>query len=201
MLKLAGKKFGKLTAIRQTGKVGSYRLWLCKCDCGNTTEVKSSNLNSGRTRSCGCLCDGNPTHGMRRSKEYSVWVGIKQRCLNPKIKSYKDYGANGVTICDEWKDSFEAFISHVGKCPSESHTIDRIDSSGNYEPGNCRWATRTEQNRNRKNTVYLDVDGEKVALPVLAEKHGLTAKTLWARLFSFGWSLDKALSHKTKERS
>lgn len=192
-LDLHGKKFGLLTAMNASGKSGSNISWLCKCDCGAETEVRSSHLVSGATRSCGCLSGGRPTHGLRKAKEYKVWAGIKQRCYNKNNKSYQSYGAKGVSVCDAWRESFETFYADMGPRPTDNHTIDRIDPFGNYDPVNCRWILKSEQGKNKRDTVYFDVNGEKVSLIELAEKHGVPKKRLWARVFTYGWSLERAL--------
>lgn len=148
---IAGKRFGRWTALRYES--GSY--WICRCDCGSVKRIFSGNLKNGKSRSCGCLRDEivsacQTTHGLTKSAEYKVWAGIKRRCLNPNDRSFREYGGRGITICRAWSEQFESFLACVGKRPSDNHSIDRIDNSRGYEPGNCRWATRSQQMKNRR---------------------------------------------------
>ena len=155
-LNLIGQVFGRLTVIEEgAGKTsisGRKRTtWVCQCSCGNTVETQTASLRGGKTKSCGCLAkEIKTTHGKSRTKENKVWRGIKQRCLNPKHKQYPDYGGRGITICDEWKDDFQAFYDCVGKAPYPSASLDRINNDGNYEPGNIRWASKSIQVINRR---------------------------------------------------
>ena len=130
---------------------------ICLCDCGIIVSVNRDDLLSGHTKSCGCLkneivAKRNFKHGMGsatyRVKEYSVWAGIKTRCYNQKASNYKYYGARGIRMYEKWKNSFEAFLKDVGICPGNGFTVDRKNNDGNYEPGNVKWSTHTEQMRN-----------------------------------------------------
>lgn len=157
---LVGQKFGRLTVISFHGMENRNSTWLCKCSCGNEIVVYGCHLKSGLTKSCGCYnseCIGGRrrTHGLTGTRLFNIWKGMKTRCFNPNSQAYKNYGGRGITICDEWKSDFQHFhdwaILHGY---SDSLTIDRINNDGNYEPSNCRWATRKQQNSNRRNTPH-----------------------------------------------
>ena len=149
-----GDKYHRLTIISRVPAKGNTR-WLCRCDCGNQVEVASRHLRSGRTKSCGCLnreqiAAVNKTHGMFGTKTYTTWASMIQRCTNPKAKQFEDWGGRGITVCERWR-SFENFLADMGEKP-EGMTLERIDVNGNYEPGNCKWATWQEQRLNRRDT-------------------------------------------------
>jgi hypothetical protein len=154
---LTGQRFGKLivTGFSHRNKDGKS-CYICVCDCGGAKVICGGSLVSGLTRSCGCLRIGGPgslpKHGMSFTPEYKAWCNMKNRCLNPKLPIYKYYGGRGIKVCDRWMNSFENFLADMGKKPSLELTIDRVDNNGNYEPGNCRWATMKEQSFNKRTT-------------------------------------------------
>lgn len=193
-----GLKSGRLTAIKRNGFKGEQLAWLCKCDCGNTVTISGYEFGSGGTLSCGCLqkertAESLRTHGMSSSREYRSWLAMRQRCTNDKRDNWMHYGGKGITICQEWMDSFENFYSSMGPIPSDRHSIERNDTTGNYEPGNCRWATPTEQMRNTTKTKKLSWDGKIVSIAELSEITGIPYTLLQGRLAS-GWSVDDAVN-------
>lgn len=159
---ITNQRFGRLVALHRAGKDRHNRFyWECACDCGNVAEVLLQALTSGDTKSCGCITRERPPgtkHGHaingKWSPTYYSWMAMKQRCLNPNHAEYSRYGAKGVTVCDRWKDSFETFLADMGERPA-GKTIDRFpNKTGNYEPGNCRWATPEEQSQNRTTAKF-----------------------------------------------
>lgn len=150
---IAGERFGRLTARYIVRNSSQGYVWACSCECGAECIVPRKRLKNGMTRSCGCLPKGGKVrhgHSANRTgtKVYRAWMGMKDRCYNPNATKYRSYGGRGITVCERWLGSFEDFFADIGEPPSPSHSIDRIDVNGNYEPSNCRWATPTQQARN-----------------------------------------------------
>ena len=191
---LIGKKFGKLTVIKNVGIDKKYNtLWLCKCDCGNEKIVARYKLTIGNTKSCGCLkkqhCSNlHKIHGLSNTKIGYTWRGMKSRCYNPKNENYKNYGGRGIKVCDEWLNDFMNFYNwSINNGYKEDLSIDRINSDGNYEPNNCRWIPWKEQTRNTRRNRMITYNNETHCL---AE---------WAEILGIDYSKLKNKINKTKD--
>jgi hypothetical protein len=189
---LTGQRFGLLTATERASSVNGEAAWRCSCDCGQETVVRGHQLRAGRTRSCGCLRgrDHGPiTHGYARhgarNRAYRTWVQMRSRCSSPTHHNYPRYGGRGIAVCARWL-SFESFLADMGERPPGT-TIDRIDNDRGYEPGNCRWATVAEQNRNRSDTRRIEIDGASRSAAEWARANGISPRTAYARLRA-GWN-------------
>lgn len=165
MIDLRGQRFGRLVAIEPTKKrSGRSIIWRCRCDCGNEPEISSNHLRDKHTQGCGCLqkqkvSEANKIHGMSRIPEYNAWRDMIRRCENPNCKSYKNYGGRGVSVCEKWH-KFENFVADMGKRP-EGLMLERKNNDGIYEPRNCKWATRIEQNNNQRSRRPNSCDSQK----------------------------------------
>ena len=204
---ISNKKFGKLLAVKRCTNMSGKTAWECKCDCGNITFVTTSNLTCNRIRSCGCLkikqlLERSTTHNQRHTVLYSVWRGLRQRCNNPKHASYHNYGGRGITVCEEWDKSFQAFYdwSYANGYSTENQkneklklTIDRIDNNGNYEPSNCRWVDRKTQTRNMRTTRFITFNGQNKSVSEWCEIYGIKLQTFNTRIRN-GRSIEEALT-------
>lgn len=199
MADLTGQRFGRLTVLsfREMSAKGHDALWLVRCECGSQKVVGRGKLRSGRTKSCGCL---RKPHGMFGTPEYKAWGSMIQRCTNPKARGYERYGGRGISVCREWTESFQAFFQFLGRRPSKNHSVDRFpDPSGNYEPGNVRWATTKEQGRNRSNNRRVCLGGLDLTISEWAARTGLRDSTIRERLRR-GWEIGQALSLSADRR-
>lgn len=201
-----GQKFGRLTLIKEAPKLPSNagRRWLCRCDCGRTREASQTNLRRGLVKSCGCLVvdalRSRATHGLSNTKEYDAWKSMLRRCYDPRTERYPVYGGRGIRVCERWRDGFENFLADIGFAPSQSHSIDRIDVNGDYEPQNCRWATPKEQSRNTSRNIRLTLNGQTKTLAEWAEGSQLRYRTIHRRVMEQGWSLQDALTRSSSRR-
>ena len=198
---LTGKRFGRLVAIKFIKSSKTTRAkWLCKCDCGNICKVQTSMLINGTTVSCGCYnsemtANRNRSHGKTHTPEYGSWNSMIERCNNSKSTYYRYYGDRGIKICERWLD-YNNFYEDMHSTYKKGLTIDRIDSNGNYEPSNCRWATMREQVLNRRCTRRFTYKGETHILKEWSEITGIKQSTLYARINSYGWPFEKAITTK-----
>lgn len=189
-ISLVGRVFGKLKVVSQSYLDG--HAWAeCLCECGNSKTILSASLTRGASKSCGCNKYGHrTTHGLCGTKTYRAWCKMIERCTNPNNAKYKDYGARGITICAQWLNSFEAFLTDMGIGP-QGKSIDRIDNDGNYEPGNCQWRTPLQQARNKRNNKRITVIGITGCLSELAERFGVSAELAGERI-RHGWEPEMA---------
>lgn len=204
----AGTKFGRLTVIGEGQPIGKrkVRSLLCSCDCGSPARSYGLlNLRAGDTLSCGCfkkerLSEAHTTHGGARSNAtrtrlYRIWNGMKDRCTNPRNKSYGNYGGRGITVCQEWMDSFETFRNDMGDPPTDAHTIERRDGNLGYSPENCHWATMEEQANNRSTNVILTLGETSMTQAQWARKLGINEHTIRRRI-QRGLPMSKVLQAK-----
>jgi hypothetical protein len=200
VLDITGHVYGQLTVLtRAENNRANKAMWVCLCTCGLKKTVSASSLRLGGTQSCGCLKIRvrSTQGGGSDTKEYVSWKSMLGRCRNPKHDNYARYGAAGISVCAEWLSDFQAFLSHIGPKPTAKHTLDRIDNTKGYEPGNVRWATRIEQNANRKNTTLVSYQGRVQPLALLARAHGLQPILVHNRVVRYGWPVEKALGLST----
>lgn len=202
-----GKKYGRLTVIESAGRTprfpsgASHDLWLCSCSCGVVRTYNGNNLRRGLSNSCGCFRSdlarrALTTHGMTGTPEYRTWRRMIERCENPNHESFDLYGGRGILVARVWRRNFTRFFSDMGPKP-RGCSIDRINSNKNYAPGNCRWATPTQQARNMRSNRRLKYRGQDLAMSEWAEKVGIRSTTLWRRL-SMGWPLSRALEEPVR---
>lgn len=205
---LTGKTFGRLTVLgpselRQRADGRNKRFWLCLCDCGVEKYIPGNSLNTGRTSSCGCLqaeviSKLRKTHGCAGSAYYRTWSCMIQRCTNRANPKWKLYGGRGITVCERWA-SFENFLADMGPRPSTKHTIDRKDNDGNYEPSNCRWATQSEQQNNKRNNFRVTWQGRTQTVTEWGRELGFSNLALSQRLRA-GWTVERALTTPLQHR-
>jgi hypothetical protein len=171
-----GDKYGMLTILRQLENKKNVhdRIVEVRCDCGNIIEVFFGNLIKETRKSCGCLTPliiskAKKTHGESNGSEYNIWAGMKQRCYDKNISCYKNYGGRGITVCDEWINSYETFLKDMGRKPTNKHSIDRKDVNANYSKDNCKWSTTKEQANNTRTNVLIEYLGETKTIAQWAE--------------------------------
>lgn len=198
---ITNQRFGRLTGIRVLGQNRhGMTIWECRCDCSRISSHLLRSLVSGKTKSCGCLRKKARKHGLSATKLYGVWLGMKVRCYNPRTPGYKNYGGRGITVCDRWINSFENFVLDMGEPPSDKYSIERKNNSLGYTPKNCVWATRYEQNNNKRNNRALIYQKERLNITQWCQTLGLNKNTIFARIRRH-WSTKKALSTPVRFRS
>ncbi len=204
---LTGQTFNRLTVVATANRLQKNRpRYLCQCTCGSQLAVDHYHLLSGHTSSCGCakierLISMNLTHGQSKSSEYKSWSEMKSRCLHTTHKHYKHYGGRGIQICDRWLNSFENFLSDMGRKPFPGLTLDRINVNGNYEPSNCRWLSKTAQQSNRRDTVKLTYSGETLSTSEWASRLGIPQSTLSRWISAEQMTLDQAIARNLNRSS
>lgn len=197
---LIGKRFGRLSVISESENKNGRTAWLCKCDCGNYKVICSKVLINGQTKSCGCISREkvkarNTKHGKRHTRLYRIWLCMKNRCSNDKDKYWKSYGGKGVNVCESWKNNFMNFYEwSINNGYSDDLTLDRINVNGMYCPDNCRWSTSKEQQNNKSNNHYITYNGETKTMMQWSEELNIKYSTLRARINTYKWSVEKALS-------
>lgn len=196
---LTGKHIESFVVIKDGIRRNKKIYCLCKCECGNIVEIRKDNLNGHRnTKNCGCK-PSQYLHGLTHHRLHTIWAMMKQRCMNPKHRSYRNYGAKGIIVCDEWVSDFKAFYDWSTKNGyKEGLTLDRIDYNGNYEPNNCRWFTYKQQGNNRRNNRLLTYNGETHTMSQWCDITGLSKATIYGRLKS-GWSIERTLTTPNRQ--
>lgn len=190
---LTGKRFERLVVIRRVKNIGRTLMWECKCDCGKVKNNNASNLHSGRLKSCGCFHKEKSsillrTHGMTGTRFYRVWADIITRIMNKKYKEYYLYGGRGIKICKKWlnfknfkNDMYELYLEHSKKFGEKNTTIERINANGNYRKRNCKWVTKREQCNNKRNSVYVTLNGTRKTISEWASCLNIPVNTIGNR--------------------
>lgn len=204
---ISGQKFGRLT-VKSLSHVKKNAYWTCICDCGKEIVAIGNNLKRMKTLSCGCLkreVTGARVrkHGDSNTRFYAVWTSIKHRTLNPNSEDYKNYGERGISMCNRWlsynnfkSDMFESYLRHVCAYGEKDTTIERIENNSNYEPSNCRWATKAEQTSNHRRNRIIVINKEALTLAQTARKYSINRSTLSDRL-NKGMPIERALERST----
>jgi hypothetical protein len=192
------RTFGRLTIVSISTQ-GRRRIADCICACGTRKLIRADHVISGLQKSCGCQKGGVTIHGMHNTSTYTIWQQMRERCANPKNKSFDRYGGRGISVCARW-ELFENFLADMGERPT-GMSIDRINNDGNYEPSNCRWASISEQANNKRNTVLVQLQGRQMPLSEAIAASGSTVPSNTIRMrLKAGWELSRALAQTARHR-
>lgn len=200
-----GEKYGKLTVLEEPIKMDGTYVCKCRCECGSIKYYTKRNLKSGNSKSCGCQGKERIRklaykHGLSKTIIHKKWRGMKDRCYNPNNIEYKCYGGRGIIVCPEWKNDFTAFYNWAMKNGYDSSlSIDRIDVNGNYEPSNCRWATRDVQHNNTRLNFKITYQGKTLTVTQWSKIVGIHRGTITDRIKKCGWSVEDALTKKPRK--
>jgi hypothetical protein len=193
-----GERFGRLVIVGESHGTRKRR-FDCLCDCGQSKNVALSKLRSGNTQSCGCLQheikkQSTRTHGQSKTRIYRIWVGMKARCLDPRVPEYSNYGGRGISVCSSWMnfESFQSWASTNGY--NDDLTIERKDNDGNYDPENCEWIPKGKQGFNTRKSIAITYDGRTMILKEWARVLGIRYLKLYKRIVILGWSAERAFS-------
>jgi hypothetical protein len=179
---LTGQRYGRLVAVRRVQSLAGHARWLWRCDCGGERIALATNVKTGDTTSCGCAnLERITTHGEAGTRTYRAWLGMKARAKGSGTWNKKYYQDRGITVCARWVKSFQSFFADMGECPA-GQTLERIDNEGGYEPGNCKWATQSEQMANTRRTRRVIVDGVEMCLLHACKKLGVRYRTAMRRI-------------------
>lgn len=198
---ITGRSFGLWTVLRRVENVGAQPYWLCRCACGTEKACAGGDLRGGKTLSCGCYRAASQSeratvHGYTRHPLYQRWRAMLTRCEDPDHASFERYGARGISVCERWR-SFDVFLEDMGASFKPGMSIERRDNSGNYEPGNCEWATAKQQALNRSSNVRVETSRGLLTLSEIADIAGLSTRVIHGR-FCRGWTGDRLLLGKQK---
>lgn len=212
---LTGQRFGRLLVVERNGSNNNGRaMWKCKCDCGSEVTILGSMLLNNKAMSCGCLrreiaketmTKASTKHGGKHDRLYNIWAGMKKRCYSSSNKSYYNYGARGITVCDEWLHDYQAFkdwaYANGYKDSADKYecTLDRVNSNGNYSPDNCRWVNALQQANNRRDNVTIRLGDEIHTIPEWSRITGISISALRGRVSSC-WSAERILSEPVRHR-
>lgn len=203
---MTGKRIGRWTVLGEAPKsaTSNHKRWLCRCDCGTERPLKGSDLRARlhEDRSCGCFARELAsarltTHGNTNTPEFETWMSMIKRCEHPRHHAYDQYGGRGITVCKRWRESFELFLQDMCRRPSPDHSIERIDNNCGYDPSNCRWATRKDQQRNKRSNRILVFSNESLCVTEWSEKTGIPRRIIFDRLRR-GWTTQQALTVPVK---
>jgi len=189
-----GQKFHSWQVISEEPQRGYTRMMRCQCECGEVRVISLHSIKRGDSKSCGCrqeelYISSMSKHGVdRRSRttEYKSWLHMIERCENRNCKSFPNYGGRGITVCTRWRWSFHEFIRDMGPKP-KGYTIERIDVDGDYFPENCKWASKKEQSRNRRNVHRVQVGEKILKIHEWSEISGVSSEKIYERIFTRGW--------------